>query len=144
MAADLLDDNAPDVEDFLCAWLAPLLRTATERKTDSALPFCVVARIAGADDPDAGVDEPSVQLDIFDGARNGLLAAQNAALTARDVHRRMMLLARELTTVTLSDGSLANADHVLTVIKPFRTPYANDQVVRYVARYEVGLSYVAV
>jgi len=145
VSADLLDEAAPDVEDFCCAWLAPLLRTATERKTTDTLPFCVVARIAGGDDPHTGRDTAVVQLDIFDGARAGRLAAQNAALTARDVHRRMTLLSRELTGVTLADGSTANADHLDTVIKPFRLAWTdNDQVVRYVARYEVGLSYVTV
>ena len=144
MTADLLDENAPDAEDFLCAWLAPLLRTATERKTDDEMPFCQVARISGEDDQHTGVDTEVLQLDIFDTARAGLLAAQNAATTARNVHRRMTLLGRELTTVTLSDGTTANADYVETVIKPFRMAYANDQVVRYVARYQLGLSYVAV
>lgn len=144
MPAELLDEDAPDVEDFVACWLAPLLRTATERRTDDELPFCQVARISGADDEHAGVDEPVVQLDIFDHARNGLAAVQNAKLTARDVHRRMMLLARENTTVILSTGQPANADHVRTALKPFRMAYANDQVVRYVARYELGLSYVAV
>ena len=144
MPAELLDEDAPDVEDFLCCWLAPLLRTATERRTDDDLPFCQVARISGADDEHTGVDEPVIQLDIFDRARNGLAAVQNAKLTARDVHRRMMLLARENATVALSTGQLVNADHIGTVIKPFRMAYDNDQVVRYVARYQVGLSYVAV
>lgn len=144
MTADLLDEDTPDAEDFCCAWLAPLLRTATERRTDDTLPFCVVTRIAGADDAHTGMDVAVVQLDVYDGARDGMVAAQAAALTARDVHRRMMLLARELTTVTLSTGALANADHVDTVIKPFRMDYANERVRRYTARYELGLSYVAV
>lgn len=144
MPADLLGEAPPDVEDFVCAWLAPLLRTAVERKTDDELPFCQVARISGLDDEHTGVDEPVVQLDIFDHARGGLLGVQNAATTARDVHRRMMLLSRENTTVTLSTGQQANADHVITILKPFRMAYTNDQVVRYVARYQLGLSYVAV
>lgn len=144
MPTDLLDQNAPDVEDFLCSWLAPLLRTAVERKTDDELPFCQVARISGADDEHTGVDEATVQLDIFDGTRNNMLAGQNAAITADRVHRRMMLLSREASTVTLSNGTEANADSVTTVIKPFRMAYVNDQVVRYVARYQLALSYVAV
>lgn len=144
MTADLLDEDTPDAEDFCCSWLAPLLRTATERRTDDELPFCVVTRIAGADDAHTGTDTAVVQLDVYDGARDGMVAAQAAALTARDVHRRMTLLARELTTVTLSTGALANADYVDTVIKPFRMDYANERVRRYTARYELGLSYVAV
>lgn len=144
MTAELYDQDAPDVEEFLCRWLAALLRTATERSTDDPMPFCVVTRIDGADDTNSGVDEPVVQLDIYDRARNSLLAAQAAKQTANAVHRRMNLLARHLDSVTMSDGTIASALDVTTVIKPFRMPYADDKVVRYVARYRVGLSYVAV
>ena len=144
MPADLLDDEPPDVEDFLCCWLAPLIRTATERRPDDPLPFCVVARIAGTDDIDEGRDDPVVQLDIFDTARGGLLAPQAAGVTKRDVHRRMNYLARHLdTNVTMSDGSTANAETVATVLKPFRMKYPDDTIVRYVARYQLGLAYVA-
>jgi len=140
----ILGEDAPDVEDFLARWLAPVMRTAAERETDDELPFCQLARISGADDPNEGIDDPVVQLDVFDTARNGMLAVQSAKISARNIHRRMTLLARELSTVTLSDGSLANADSVTTVLKPFRMPYANERVVRYVARYQVDLSYVTV
>lgn len=143
MATDLLDEAPPDVEDFCCAWLAPLLRTATERRTSDPVPFCVVTRISGADDAHTGTDTATVQLDVYDGDRDGRPAAANVALTARDVHRRMMLLSRQLDTVTLSDGAQANADHVATLIKPFRMDHPNDQLRRYTARYELGVSYVA-
>jgi hypothetical protein len=73
-----------------------------------------------------------------------MLAAQAAKLTARRVHRRMTLLARQSPTVTLSDGSLANTDYVTPLLKPRRMEYPNERVVRYVARYQLGLSYVAV
>lgn len=144
MSADLLDEDTHDVEDFCCAWLAPLLRTATERRNDDELPFCVVTTIDEDDDAHTGIGTAVVQLDVYDGARDGMVAAQAAKLTARDVHRRMALLARELTTVTLSTGALANADHVRTLTKLVRAPYANERVRRYTARYELGLSYVAV
>lgn len=143
MTAELYGEDAPDVEEFLCRWLSPLIRSATERRSDDPMPFCVVTRIDGADDSDAGVDEPVVQLDIFDRARGQLLAAQAAKQTANAVHRRMNLLARRLDNVTLSDGTVASALDVTTVIKPFRMPYADEQVVRYVARYRLGLSFVA-
>lgn len=144
MTAQLLNDDAPDVEDFLCCWLAPLVRTATERRPDDPLPFCVVARISGADDIDAGTDEPVVQFDIFDTARNNLQAVQNAKTTANLVQRHMNYLARHLdTNVTLSTGAVANAEVVSTVIKPFRMAYTDERIVRYVARYQLGLSYVA-
>lgn len=138
MTAELLGEGAPDVEDFLACWIGPLMRCATERKADEELPFCQVARLAGADDPDAGTDDAAVQLDIFD------RGAAAASVAADRVHRRMMLLARTMPDVTMSDGSTANADFVTTTIKPFRMSYEDDQIVRYVARYQLGLSYVAV
>ena len=143
MSAPLLGEDAPDLEDFVVCWIAQVMRCATERETDDDLPFCQVARITGEDDPDTGTGEEVVQLDIFDHARNGLLAGQAAAISARNIHRRMTKLSRELSTVTVSDGSHVNADYVRTLIKPFRMAYANEQVVRYVARYSLGLSYVA-
>lgn len=140
----MLDEDAPDVEDFLCSWLAPLVRTATERRSDDPMPFCVVARISGTDDIDSGTDEPVVQVDIFDGAHDGLQAVQNAKTMANNVQRRMNYLARHLdSNVLLSDGKTANAEVVTTVLKPFRMPYQDERIVRYVARYQVGLSYVA-
>ena len=134
----LLGEDAPDVEDFVAAWLQPVIRAAVERDSDDVLPFCVVARVAGGDDPDCGFDESVVQLDVF-GA--GPLAASAAAMT---VHRRMMLLARELTTVIVTGGVSVSPNRVTTQMKPFRSPYEHDQVVRYTARYGVGLAYVAV
>ncbi|MCH9728383.1 MAG: hypothetical protein K0U84_01645 [Actinomycetia bacterium] len=118
--------------------MQPLMRSAVERGIDDTLPFCVVSRISGPDDPEAGTDDPVVQLDFY---ADGPGAAKQAA---NDGHRRMMLLARESNDVTLSDDSVANCDFVETLLKPFRMAYEHDQIVRYTARYRVGLSYVAI
>lgn len=138
MTAELLDEDAPDAEDFLACWIAPLMRCATERKTNDALPFCVVARVAGGDDAQTGTDEAVVQLDVY--ARGALAASQ----AARDLHRRMSLLARTCPDVTMSDGIKANADYCDCTLRFFRMPYDDDQIVRYTARYQLGLSYVTV
>lgn len=138
MSAPLYGYDAPDVEDFTVAWMAPLMRAAVERDSDDVTPFCLVARISGDDDPQAGVDDPVVQLDFF---AVGAAAAKRAA---NEGHRRMMLLARESGDVTMSDASTANCDFIETLIKPFRMAYEHDQIVRYTARYRVGLSYVAI
>jgi len=142
--ADLLGQDAPDVEDFIACAMAPVMRCATERDSDDELPFCVVTRIAGPDDPDCGTDDPVVQLEFFDKARDGLSKAQAAGETKNRGHRRMTKLARDFVDVTMSDGSTANATYVITTLKPVRMPYQDDQIVRYVGRYQVGLSYVAV
>lgn len=85
-----------------------------------------------------------VQVDFLDVARDGLEAAQAVKETAKRGHRRMMELARSLSHVTLSDGSVANVDYVETSMKHIPQPYSNSRVRRRVARYKVGLSFVAV
>lgn len=141
---DLLNETAPDEEDFVACYMQPVVRTAAERSTNDELPFCVAFRVSGPDDPDVGLDEPVMQLEWFDKARNGMSALQNAKLSARDGHRRMLYLARHSVNVVMSDGSVANADYLTTLLKPFRMAYEDDQIVRYVARYQLGLSYVTV
>ena len=137
MSTPLYGFDAPDVEDFTVSWMAPLMRSAVERENDDVTPFCVVTRISGADDPDIGTDDPVVQLDFYG---VGVAAAK---IAANQGHRRMMLLARESGDVTMSDESVANCDFVETLIKPFRMAYEHELIVRYTARYRVGLSYVA-
>lgn len=138
MTAPLLGEDAPDAEDFTVCWLQPLLRSAVERDTDDVLPFATIQRVAGEDDLDCGTDDPVVQVDILD---RGVVAAKAAA---NDVHRRMLLLFHECSDVVMSDGSTANLDFGRTLMKPVRMPYADAKIVRYVARYQLGLSYVAV
>lgn len=141
---DLLNEDAPDVEDFLCCWLQPVVRAAVERRQDDPLPFVVVTRVAGEDDQHEGIDDPTIQLDIFDRAQGKLTASQAAKLTANMVHRRMMFLSRNTgTAVTMSGGVVANVDSLSTSMKPVREPYADERIVRYVARYQVGLSYMS-
>ena len=137
MSTPLYGFDAPDVEDFTVSWMAPLMRSAVERENDDVTPFCVVTRISGADDPDAGTDDPVVQLDFYG------VGAAAAKIAANQGHRRMMLLARESGDITMSDDTVANCDFVETLIKPFRMAYEHEQIVRYTARYRVGLSYVA-
>jgi hypothetical protein len=142
MAADLYPEQAPDDEDFIVCWLAPLMRSATERKTGDPLPFALVQHVTGEDCPDEGTDDGVIQIDFFDKARNGFTAVQNAKHTARQGHRRMLYLARHLPYVEVSDGSEVAADYVSTLMKPTRMDSVDESVARFVARYAVGLSYV--
>lgn len=138
---DLLPEESPDAEDFFTSWLQPMMRAGTEHKQTDGYPFAVVQYISGSDDPFTGVEDGVVQVDFFDTARSGMVAAQAAKITARDGHRRIMYLAKHLSDVTMSDGSTANCDYIATTLKPTRMEYADEKVVRYVARYQVGLSY---
>ncbi|WP_165801064.1 hypothetical protein [Mycobacteroides abscessus] len=134
----LYDQDSPDEEDFIACWMAPVMTTAVERKLDDDLPFCEVTGISGPDDPDAGTSDPVVQLDFY------AAGAQAAKAAAKRGHRRMNLLFRTGATVTMSDGTPASLDFGQCLIRPFRMPYAHDQIVRYTARYQLGLSYVTV
>ena len=140
---DLFPGESPDAEDFFTSWLQPMLRASTEHKQTDSYPFAVVQYISGADDPETGVEDGVVQVDFFDKARDGMVAAQAAKITARDGHRRIMYLAHHIADVTMADGSTANCDYINTVMKPVRMDFADEKVVRYVARYQVGLSYVS-
>lgn len=135
MTVELLDEEAPDETDFVICWLQPLLRSGTIRDSADEFPFAAVQRVAGGDDPDECLDEPVVQIDIL---AEGVQAAK---LIARRVDRRMKLLARKRPDVTLSDGSIANAEFCRTLQKPIPMPYKNELIIRHVARYELGLSY---
>lgn len=143
MTTDLYPDQAPDSEDFFVSWLQPVMRAGTERKSGDDYPFALVQHITGDDCLDEGTDDGVVQVDFFDKARGDLVAAQTAKSAARRGHRRILYLAQHLPDVEMSDGSTANADYVTTVLTPTRMDYPDESVVRYTARYAVGLSYVA-
>lgn len=55
----------------------------------------------------------------------------------------MTLLGLTYPDVTLSDGTVAGIDYLTVLIRPHREPFGDETVVRYVARYKLGLSYVA-
>lgn len=143
MTVDVHPDMAPDAEDFVVCWLQPLMRAGTERKPGDVLPFALVQYISGDDCADEGTEDGVIQIDFFDKARNGFVAAQNAKTAARLGHRRMLYLGKHLPDVVISDGTVANADYAYTVMTPKRMEYPDESIVRYVARYAVGLSYVA-
>ncbi len=134
----LYEQDSPDEEDFVACWMQPVMKSAVERKLGDALPFCEITGISGPDDPDAGTSDPVVQLDFY------ALGAPAAKAAAKRGHRRMNLLFRTCATVTMSDGTTASLDFGTCLIRPFRMPYEHEQIVRYTARYHLGLSYVTV
>ncbi|SRX93562.1 hypothetical protein MSP7336_01801 [Mycobacterium shimoidei] len=137
MTVELYDLEAPDLEDFTACWLQPLVRASTDHNVNDGFPFVLVQRITGSEYPDCGMADEIVQLDIMDND------PQSASRLHRKVHRRMLYLARYAVDVEMSDGSIANADYVRPTLLPQRMDYTNDLIIRYVARYQMGLSYVA-
>jgi hypothetical protein len=145
MSAPLFGEDAPDAEDFVVSWLQPLLRSGVERRQSDPWPFALVQRISGLDNPEAGLDDPVVQVDILHKVKSGTVPVAVAGKQwANDVHRRMTLLGLTYPDVTLSDGSVAGIDYLTVLIRPHREPFGDETVARYVARYKLGLSYVAV
>lgn len=144
MTADVLDEDAPDEEDFIICAMQSVMRTAGEMPANNQeWPFCTVARVSGDDDPNAGTDDPVVQLDFYGTGQTRDEALVAAKTAAKQGHRRMMKLAKYGDSVTVSDESDVSADFITTVLRPFRMAFDHDLVVRYTARYLVGLSYIA-
>lgn len=131
---ELLPDIAPNVERVLVAWLTPLGRSGTRRKAEEALPFRLVHRVAGADDPEVGIDTATVSV-------HTLAAPDVASDEATRTHRRICVLTvNPFTEITVS-GQVVNVDYCIPRMSPTPVDYEDPNVIRYVARYEVGISY---
>lgn len=144
MSGELYDRESPDVEDYFCALLAPIMRAATERQAGDPYPFAIVQMIpAGSENPDLGTTDTVVQVDFLDTDHDGRPAAQNAKLAARRGHRAITYAGQHLSDVLLSNSTWANPDYIATSQPPTRMDYVNETVVRYTARYSVGFSFVA-
>ena len=138
MSAPLVEQAADDAEEVVVAWLTPLGRTGVRRLAGDPLPFRLVRRVTGHDDVDMSIDHAVVSVHTFASSADWP-AAKNAALLT---HQRMLRLAHHADSITLFDGTLANVDYLDVNESPIWVDYANDQVIRKVGRYEIGLSYV--
>jgi hypothetical protein len=129
----------PDVEELVIAWLTPLGTTSVERPAGAILPYRMVTRVAGAN-TDLISDDPVVSVHTFAATRT------QAKTEARNTHRRMMVLANNpMTDVVLAGGLKGNVEYLETVEGPCWQPYADNQTIsRYIARYRLGLKFVAV
>lgn len=147
MSAPLSPEDAVDAEDFVCCWLQPLIRAAVKRELGEAWPFVLVQRVSGSDVPEVGLDDPVIQLDVMHKLASPATTAAGqlevvAKQWANKVHRRMTLLTT-YPDVTVTGGAVAGVDYLKVLIRPHRQPFGDELVARYVARYQLGLSYVA-
>lgn len=130
-------EAAPAAELVVSAWLSPWKR-GTRRKADDPVPFRLIHTVAGRDCPEEGTTESVVSIHTF--ADSDLAAVQESEAT----HRRMTLLATNpLADITVG-GQLVCVDYCKTAMLPTRVDYDDPNVVRYVARYDIGLSYTPV
>lgn len=136
---DLYDQAPDDAEEVIIAWLKPLGRTAINRKTNDPLPFRVVRRVAGDEDEIQFSDNPVVSVHTFGASE------QQTKDETRLTHRRMLLLARNpLEDIVLPGGRIANVEYLNVFESPTWSDYGDDNIFRKVARYQFGLSFVAV
>lgn len=131
MTAELLDVGPGDLETLVVAWLLPLRRSANTRKAGDPLPFTLVQQVAGKENLEESSADQVVQVDTLCDKSLG----EDAARDEKDkTHRRMLLLGRYLE----SDGTV---DYMNVFESPRRESYGNDQIIRYVARYQFGQTY---
>lgn len=130
MTAELLGEGPADPEAIVIEWLQPLRRTANTRRPGDPLPMTVVRTVAGTECHEESYSDPVVQIDTLCAASAGEDAASDEL---NKTHRRMLLLARYLEDF--------NLDYIKVFLTPRREDYGDEQIIRYVARYQLGQSY---
>lgn len=138
MSVELLDEGPDDAETVFISWLKPLRRTAVERVTDEPLPMTVVNTISWKETVEESTAEAVVSVHTLCAKTLGRTAARDEA---DKTHRRILLLARYLEDVDLAGGRKATIDFVDVFEGPKWQPYGDDQILRKVGSYRIGLSY---
>jgi hypothetical protein len=139
-APALFDSEALDGEQVLVAWLAPLRRSAVARISGDPLPFCLITQIGGHEDPACGTADLLLQVDTL---CDRTLGYGNAANESRLSRRRMSELQVHNDTFTMADGTAVGVDYVTVAEAPRMMLYEDETILRYMGRYEIGLSYVS-
>lgn len=131
MTAELLGVGPADMETTVVAWLQPLRRTANTRKTGDPLPMTVVQQVAGTENLEESSADQVIQVDTLCDKSLGEDAARDEKIKT---HQRMLLLGRYLE----AQGTI---DWMRVFESQRRVSYENDQVIRYVGRYQFGQTY---
>lgn len=141
---ELLDEGTADEELAVIAHLKGLLppgHVANERKPGGPLPFILVHGLPGQEDTDCSDIDALVSV-------HTLVHKSEGRVTAIDIcdqtHRAMLYVARFLPSVELANGRFAEFDYVKVNTRPHWEEYGDDQILRKVARYQLGLSYAKV
>lgn len=128
---EILDTAPADIETFVVGWLMPMYRTSIARRAGDPYPFLLVQQVGGKEVIEESTADPLVQVDIMCEQSLG----EDAARDVKDrVHARMLLLGRYLE----ADGTI---DWMNVFESPRRMPRENEQIIRYVARYQFGQTY---
>ncbi len=131
MTAEILDAAPADIETFVVGWLKSMYRTSVSRRAGDPYPFLLVRQVVSKENIDESTADPLVQVDIMCEQSLG----EDAARDVKDrVHARMLQLGRYLE----ADGTI---DWMKVFESPRRMPRENEQIIRYVARYQFGQTY---
>lgn len=138
MSVELYNLAPPNAVEFVVAWLRPLGLVDVKRPAGEGLPFRMVNGVTADENIDEFLDQSVVSVHTF--ATTYTDASDAATVT----HQRMLVLADDPSNTVTVNGLPANADWVETVQKPIWVDYGDNTINRFVARYRLGLTFVAV
>lgn len=144
MSTELLDEAPDDPETVIIAWLAPLLSAgsvANTRRSGAPLPFYLVTHLDSNESQEESTSDALVSVHVLTHKAAGEVASRDEA---GRMHRHMLLLARYLEDVDLEGGRTATIDSLSVFKSPKSEPYGDDQILRRVGRYTVGLPYAKI
>ncbi|MGW5519276.1 hypothetical protein [Nocardia africana] len=120
-----------DTEELVVAYLQPVNPgfVAVEMPADPPTPFILVTRVAGGDD--RITDRGMVQIECFHSSRDA------ANSLARQMHYSIQQWTAKVGVTLPSTGRAVYIDRIETVQGPHWEPYEDENLKRYLARYEV-------
>jgi len=140
------NQDIPDGEEFMAAWLTPLGAAGIRIDDDTVLPFRYVKTIDIIPDDNLFTARVIVSVHTMCDASGQDPAAYTSAAKAAadDTHRRIMYLSKHPgTVVTLPSGQQASVDYLDVQDAPTWVDYDNDQILQKVGTYEAGFTFVA-
>jgi hypothetical protein len=145
MTVELYGEAPEDIEDLVLAWLLPLAGSPTKLGAErpdvdgGELPYRLVTGLHIVPDDNLFYVEALVSVHTFDKTRT------LAKRAAKDTQRRMDVLTdNPLTDIVMAGGRIANVEFCECPERYHYEPYGVDTVKRYVSRFNIGLSFVAV
>jgi hypothetical protein len=134
-----MTSRLPNEVEYVIAWQRGVIACDVHRPAGGPSPYCMVNGLGGEVDDNVFTGDPVVTLHSFGGTYE---EASDAATVTDD--RMNLLILNPGLDVTLKSGVIVNADYVKTLQTPFWLDYGDNTINRFVARYRVGLSSVAV
>lgn len=148
MTAELLSDGVDDDEAVVISWLqgvlAPGKPISNERIAGDPLPAIIVEHTGGKECVEESYvdDVVSVHM-LYPRGTVGDGVKRKAAIDGcAAIHRRMLQLCRYLEDVPLPGGRTATIDYCDVFSPPQWVAYGDEQILRKVAQYRLGLGYV--